>query len=53
MGCCKGKTKKMKRDYFKGLREFATTDLVFYNEQLVDLEPKEQTEFNQWILKQK
>ena len=52
MGCLQGKTKQQKHDFFKSLFEFSNSDLVFYNEQLVDLEPKEREQFNDWIKNQ-
>ena len=49
MGCLEDKTTKQKNDFFKSLFGFITTDPIFYNEQLCDLERNEIDQFNNWI----
>jgi len=48
-GCLNGKSEKEKKIFFASLFNFIKTDLVFYNEQLHDLQPHELDEFNEWI----
>ena len=48
-GCIYGKTPKEKHEYFQSLFNFIEADLIFYNEQLKDLNEDELDQFNMWI----
>lgn len=52
-GCLDGKTEQQKKDFFKSLYDFATTDRQFFKEQYLDMLPKEREQFAAWVAKQK
>lgn len=47
--CLSDKTELQKNHFFKSLYKFKETDVIFYNEQLHDLNKDDLEEFNCWI----
>ena len=48
-GCLNGKTQNEKERFFASLHSFIKNDLIFYNEQLADLQEDELEQYNMWI----
>lgn len=51
-GCTKHKTPEQRDDFYRSLRRFASTNIVFYEEQYDDLTEKEKREFGKFLRKE-
>ena len=50
-GCLDNKTERQKVDFFKGLFDACLKDNVWFLEQYSDLKPREQEQYQKWVLK--
>jgi hypothetical protein len=51
-GCLDNKTSEMIHFYFKGLVSFVKDDPGFFQEQYLDLQPREKKKFHNWVVEQ-
>jgi hypothetical protein len=51
-GCLDNKTPEMIHFFFKGLVSFVKDDPGFFQEQYLDLQPREKDKFHKWLAEQ-